>query len=441
MGLKSVRAQARGLTRDQRNAFLAAWLGWAMDAFDYFLLVFVISDVAKDFDTSKTKVAVATTLTLAARPVGAAIFGFAADKRGRRPVLLACVLFYSTVGLLTAFSTSLTMLLVLRCLYGIGMGGEWGLGASLAMEKIPAAKRGFYSGVLQQGYPVGYLLAAIAWFLVEPIAGWRGLFVCAALPALLALFIRMRVEESEAWEQTRDRAKQTNVGFRQVLLNPAVARRFGYLVLLMCAFNFMSHGTQDYYPTFLEDTFDASHTTTVLVAIVYNVGAILGGAYFGALSQGFGRRRTIVLCAAFALLVAPLFAFSPTIATLALAAFVMQFFVQGAWGVIPAHLTELSPDEIRGFYPGVTYQLGNLLAAVNLPIQTSLAESHSGRFALFAVIVPVLVAVIALTLLGKERRGIEFGGTTDADAVRSGRFEREADYAGRREPSASRGSV
>jgi MFS transporter, SHS family, lactate transporter len=425
MGPRMLREQAKGLTRDQRNAFVAAWLGWAMDAFDYFLLVFVISDVAKDFDTSKTKVAVATTLTLAARPIGAALFGYWADKRGRRPVLLACVVFYSVVGFATAFSTSLTMLLVLRTLYGIGMGGEWGLGASLAMEKIPAAKRGFYSGVLQQGYPVGYLLAAIAFFLVEPIAGWRGLFICAAIPALLALFIRMRVEESEAWEATKERSKQTNVGFRQVLLNPAVARRFFYLVLLMAAFNFMSHGTQDYYPTFLEDTFDASHTTTVVVAIVYNLGAILGGAYFGALSQSFGRRKTIVMCALFALLVAPLFAFSPTIATLAIAAFVMQFFVQGAWGVIPAHLTELSPDEIRGFYPGVTYQLGNLLAAVNLPIQTSLADSHSGRFALFVVIVPVLVAVIALTALGREMRGIEFGGTTDAEAVRGGRFDRD----------------
>src|SRR4051794_34035396 len=389
MGLGMLREQARGLTRDQRNAFVAAWLGWAMDAFDYFLLVFVISDVAETFDTSKTKVAIATTLTLAARPVGAAIFGYWADKKGRRPALFVCVLFYSTVGLATAFSTSLTMLLVLRALYGIGMGGEWGLGASLAMEKIPSTKRGFYSGVLQQGYPVGYLVAAIAFFLVEPIAGWRGLFVCAAIPALLALFIRMRVEESEAWEQTRERQLQTKVGFRQVLMNRQVLRRFGYLVLLMAAFNFMSHGTQDYYPTFLEDTFDASHTTTVVVAIVYNVGAILGGAYFGALSQSFGRRKTIVMCTIFALLVAPLFAFSPTIATRATAAFVMQFFAQGAWGLTPAPLTDLPPDETRGFYPGVTSQLGNLLAALTLPIQTSLADSHSGRFALFVVIVPV----------------------------------------------------
>src|SRR4051812_29567042 len=415
-----IREQARGLTRDQRNAFLAAWLGWAMDAFDYFLLVFVITDVADTFGTTKTHVAVATTLTLAARPGGAAIFGYAADKKGRRPVLLVCVLFYSTVGLLTAFSTSLTMLLVLRALYGIGMGGEWGLGASLAMEKIPKEKRGFWSGVLQQGYPVGYLFAAIAFFLVEPIAGWRGLFVCAAVPALLALFIRMRVEESEVWEKTQ---QQSTVTFGQVMRNRAVVKRFVYLVLLMAAFNFMSHGTQDYYPTFLEDTFDASHTTTVVMAIIYNLGAILGGAYFGALSQGFGRKKTIIMCAAFALLISPAFAFAPTLALLAVSAFVMQFFVQGAWGVIPAPLTELSPDEIRGFYPGVTYQLGNLLAAVNLPIQTALADSHNGRYALFVVIVPVLIAVIALTGLGKEARGIEFG---QGEAARSGRFERAA---------------
>jgi MFS transporter, SHS family, lactate transporter len=430
MGIAMLREQARGLTRDQRNAFIAAWLGWAMDAFDYFLLVFVITKVAEDFDTSKTHVAVATTLTLIARPVGAAIFGYWADKAGRRTPLLVCVLFYSSVGLLTAFSTSLTMLLVLRALYGIGMGGEWGLGASLAMEKIPTEKRGFFSGVLQQGYPVGYLMAAVAYFVVDPIFGWRGLFVCAAIPALLALFIRLRVGESEVWERTNARQRQNRTGFRQVLLNPVVARRFVYLVLLMAAFNFMSHGTQDYYPTFLEDEFNASHTTTVVVAIVYNLGAILGGAYFGALSQGFGRRRTIIMCAIFALIVSPLFAFAPTLATLAIGAFVMQVFVQGAWGVIPAHLTELSPDEIRGFYPGVTYQLGNLLAALNLPLQTSLAESHSPRFALFSVIVPVLVAVIVLTAIGKERHGARFG--EEEPEARTGRFARETAPVGTR---------
>src|SRR3954451_6791453 len=427
MGISMLRTQAAGLTRDQRNAFVAAWLGWAMDAFDYFLLVFVLSDIAEDFNTSKTHVAVATTLTLAARPLGALIFGYWADRIGRRTPLLVCVLFYSTVGFLTAFSPSLTVLLILRTLYGIGMGGEWGLGASLAMEKIPSEKRGFWSGVLRQGYPVGYFFAAIAFFLVTPLFGWRGLFIAAAIPAALSLFIRMRVGESEVWERTAERRRQTRVSPREVFLQPRILRRFVYLVLLMGAFNFMSHGTQDFFPTFLEDEFGAGHTTTVVIALIYNTGAMLGGMYFGGLSQRFGRKRTIILCAALALPVVPLFAYAPTLATITLGAFLMQIFVQGAWGVIPAHLTELSPDEIRGFYPGVTYQLGNLLAALNLPIQTSLAESHSGRFALFAVIVPVLVAVIVLTLLGREMRGIEFGAGTDPATVGSGRFARGDD--------------
>src|SRR4051812_12125062 len=414
-----LRSQASGLTRDQRNAFVAAWLGWAMDAFDYFLLVFVLTDVAEDFDVSKTKVAVATTLTLAARPVGALIFGYWADRIGRRTPLLVCVLFYSTVGFLTAFSPSLTVLLILRTLYGIGMGGEWGLGASLAMEKIPASKRGFYSGVLQQGYPIGYFLAALAFFVINPLFGWRGLFIAAALPAALALFIRMRVGESEVWEKTAERRRQTSVSPREVFLRPQILKRFVYLVLLMGAFNFMSHGTQDFFPTFLEDDFGAGHTTTVVVALIYNLGAILGGMYFGALSQRFGRKRTIILCAALALPVVPLFAYAPALGTITVGAFLMQIFVQGAWGVIPAHLTELSPDEIRGFYPGVTYQLGNLLAALNLPIQTSLADSHDGRFALAAVIVPVLVAVIVLTAIGSEAHGAQFGSeeTSEADDI------------------------
>jgi SHS family lactate transporter-like MFS transporter len=406
MGIGMLREQASGLTREQRNAFFAAWLGWAMDAFDYFLLVFVISDVAKDFDT--TKVTVATTLTLAARPVGAALFGYWADKVGRRTPLLACVLFYSTVEFSTGFSTSVTMLIALRCLYGVGMGGEWGLGASLAMEKIPPEKRGFWSGVLQQGYPVGYLLAAVAFFLVEPIAGWRGLFICAALPALLALFIRMRVEESEAWQATKERERQTNVGFRQVISNPAVLRRFGYLVLLMTAFNFMSHGTQDYYPTFLEDTFDASHTTTVLVAIVYNIGAILGGAYFGALSQGFGRRKTIIMCAAFALVVSPLFAYAPGLALLAAAAFVMQFFVQGAWGVIPAHINELSPAAARGFFPGFAYQLGVMCASSIPYVESALGEVFTYKQAMGGLMAFVFVGVVLVVWRGPEAKGVSF---------------------------------
>ena len=278
--------------------------------------------------------------------------------------------------------------------------------------------------MLQQGYPVGYLFAAIAFFLVEPIAGWRGLFICAAIPALLALFIRMRVEESQAWEATREHQKQTRVSFRQVLLNPVIARRFVYLVLLMAAFNFMSHGSQDYSRrSWRTRSAPATRDRARGHHLQHRRDPrrrVLRRALAGLRAQEDDHpvrrlrpdRRAAVRVA-------------PTIALFAAAAFVLQVFVQGAWGVIPAHLTELSPDEIRGFYPGVTYQLGNLLAALNLPLQTSLAESHSGRYALFVVMVPVFVAVIVLTALGKEARGIEFGRGSEADAVRSGRFERD----------------
>jgi SHS family lactate transporter-like MFS transporter len=402
--------QGRGLDRDQRNAFLAAWLGWAMDAFDYFLLVFVVADVAREFRTGVTQVAFATTLTLAARPLGAYLFGIWADKAGRRIPLMVDVLFYAAIEFLTGFSNSLTMLLVLRFLYGIGMGGEWGLGASLAMEKLPAEKRGLFSGILQQGYPVGYLLAALAFFVIHPFFGWRGLFFFGAIPALLALFVRLKVGESQPWQRTAQRMRVTRTSLSQVFFNRATLLRFVYLVLLMTAFNFMSHGTQDLYPTFLTLQHKATANQAVLIAVIYNIGAILGGSLVGALSQRFGRRRMIVASAALALPFVPLFALPSSLVWLAVGAFAMQFFVQGAWGVIPVHLTELSPDEIRGFYPGVTYQLGNLLAALNLPLQSVLAgPAKNYGLALAVVTAPVIVAVIVITALGTEARGVAFG--------------------------------
>lgn len=407
--IADIRAQATGLDRDQRNAFLAALLGWTMDAFDYFLLVFVITEVAKDFGTSTEKVTVATTLTLVARPLGAYLFGIWADKVGRRLPLMVDVLFYSVVEVISGFSTSLTMLLVLRFLYGIGMGGEWGLGASLAMEKIPVEKRGFFSGLLQCGYSLGYLVAALAYFTITPLFGWRGLFVFGAVPALIALYVRYKVGESEAWERTQERLRVTRTPLRQVFFNRKVLLRFFYLVLLMTSFNFMSHGTQDIYPTFLKKGLDHSPHYAVGIAVIYNIGAIIGGVLVGAISQRFGRRRAIVGSALLGLLVVPLFAYSKGTAMLALSAFLMQFFVQGAWGVIPAHLTEMSPDAIRGFYPGVTYQLGNLLAAVNLPLQERLADHHGYSFAFAVVVAPTLVAVVLLTAFGKEVHSVEFG--------------------------------
>jgi SHS family lactate transporter-like MFS transporter len=405
------------LDRDQRNAFLAALLGWTMDAFDYFIVVLVYADIATDFDVSKEKVAFLTTATLLMRPVGALIFGLWADRIGRRVPLIVDVVFYSVVGFACAFAPNLSVLIVLRFLYGIGMGGEWGLGAALAMEKIPAERRGFFSGLLQEGYSFGYLLAAAAYLLLHEAfdLSWRWLFALSIVPALISLLIRTRVEESRVWEESREKMRVTRTRFRDIVLDAKIMRRFVYLIVLMTAFNWMSHGTQDVYPTFLKATDQGgaglSESTALVIAMIYNVGAIIGGLVFGTLSQRFGRRYTIAFCAVLGLPIVPLFAYSSSAGWLCLGSFLMQLFVQGAWGVIPAHLTEMSPDAIRGFYPGVTYQLGNLLAALNLPIQEHLASAHSYPFALTVTIVPVLIVVALVTLVGKEARGIAFGST------------------------------
>ncbi|HVI36966.1 MAG TPA: MFS transporter [Gaiellales bacterium] len=409
----AVLSQFRELPKDSRNAFISALLGWTMDAFDYFIVVLVYADIAEDFGVSLTKMAFLTTVTLLMRPVGALLFGVWADRIGRRTPLIVDVTFYSIVGFACAFAPNYAVLLVLRLLYGIGMGGEWGLGAALAMEKIPPEKRGFFSGVLQQGYSVGYLLSAVAFLLVRQIdigiASWRLLFALSILPAFLSLYVRRRVGESEAWERTQERVKVTKVKARTVFAQAHVLRRFAYLILLMTAFNWMSHGTQDIYPTFLKEGLGFSADAALGIAVVYNIGAIIGGTIAGGLSQRIGRRRMIITAALLGLPIVPLFAFSTQAGWLCLGSFLMQMCVQGAWGVIPAHLTELSPDEIRGFYPGVTYQLGNCLAAFNLPIQEALAGAHGYPFALAVTIIPVLLAVAGLAAVGTERRHVVFG--------------------------------
>jgi SHS family lactate transporter-like MFS transporter len=398
----------RELTAAQRSTVLASFLGWTLDAFDFFILVFVIKDIAQDFGSAVKDIAFAITLTLAMRPVGALIFGLIADRFGRRPTLMIDVIFYSVVELLTAFAPSLTVLLVLRALYGVAMGGEWGVGASLTMEAIPARARGVVSGILQEGYAVGYLLASVAYGLFFSWIGWRGLFVIGALPAFLVLYIRLKVPESPAWQKTR-----------HVRVNHFTVIRerwplFIYTIILMTAFNFFSHGTQDLYPTFLQLQHKLTPHEVSTIAIIYNIGAILGGITFGAWSERIGRRRAIIIAALLALPVIPLWALSDNIALLALGAFLVQFMVQGAWGVIPTHLNELSPDSVRGTFPGFTYQLGNLLASYNAPLQVSLATGFGGNYgaALAIVAAVVALAIVVIAGLGQERKGVVFG--TDA---------------------------
>jgi SHS family lactate transporter-like MFS transporter len=397
-------------TAVHRNVVVASFLGWMLDAFDYFLVVFVLGRLASDFGTDVTTITWALFLTLALRPVGAFLFGRIADRYGRRPALMACVLLYSAMELATAFAPSLAAFFVLRALYGVAMGGEWGVGASLAFESVPTRSRGLVSGVLQAGYPCGYLLAAVVYGLLFPHIGWRGMFIVGASPALLVLFIFSKVPESRTWTAgTREPASR---GLLTALRGhwPLAL----YAIVLMTCFNFFSHGTQDLYPHLLQAQRGFSSGTTATIAVVYNIGAICGGILFGSLSSRMGRRRSIALAAALSLIALPFWTYSSTPVTLAIAAFAMQFMVQGAWGVVPVHLNELSPQGIRGTFPGVVYQLGNLLAACNAPLQSSMATAHGTpghadyAFALTVVCGVVAVALVLLSLFGPERRDVSF---------------------------------
>src|SRR6201993_1680669 len=394
----------RDLTPNQRDAVLACFLGWTLDAFDFFIIVFVLKDIAKEFKTDIPSVTATLFLTLAMRPLGAFLFGTLADRFGRRPTLMINILFYSVVEFLSGFAPSLTVLVILRGLYGIAMGGEWGVGASLTMETIPAKTRGIVSGLLQAGYPSGYLLAAVLYGTSYHFLGWRGMFIVGVLPALLVFFIRRKVEESPAWKQ---RSRQPT-GILQTIKG-----RWGlfiYVILLMTAFNSFSHGTQDIYPTFLQVQQKFPPEIVSTIAIIYNVGAILGGLVFGTFSERIGRRRAIVLAALLTLPVIPLWAFSNNIVLLSIGAFLIQFFVQGAWGVIPVHLNELSPDSVRGTFPGFTYQLGNLFASKNGTIQATFAVSLGNNYGLALASTAAIVAsaVAIITALGPEARGVKF---------------------------------
>ncbi len=391
-----------------RATFVASFLGWALDAFDFFLLTFVISRIATTFERGIADVTFAITLTLMCRPIGALLFGWIGDKFGRRTPLMIDIACYSLIQLLTAFSPNFAVFLVLRAFYGVAMGGEWGLGAALAMEALPPHRRGFYSGLLQSGYMTGYLLAALAFFLVFHFThwDWRGLFVIGAMPALLIFYIRAKVPESPVWLSGQARP----IALRPRSLSGSLFAHwplFLYAVLFMASLNAMSHGTQDLYATFLQKQHGFSTGITSALSVVAAFGAISGGIVWGTLSQRLGRRTVIMICAALAFCTIPLWAFSPTVAVLAVGAFVMQFMVQGAWGVIPAHLNELSPGDARGTFPGFTYQVGNLIAAGTAQIQAAMAQrlvlpngAHNFGAAMASVVGTVLVVVVVLSALG-----------------------------------------
>ena len=396
-------SELKRLTSRQRNAVITSFLGWTLDAFDFFIMVFIVSDIAGDFHATVKHVAYGITLTLAMRPVGALIFGYLADRYGRKPTLMSVIVLYSGFELACAFAPSLTVFLLLRAGFGIAMGGEWGVGSSLAMESIPAATRGVISGFLQEGYATGYLLAAILYWVAFPHIGWKGMFIVGAVPALLVFFMARHVEESPAWQSQRHSAKDM---LRSVGAN---WKLFLYIIVLMSCFNAFSHGTQDLYPTFLKSRGFAAGTVSKLV-IIGSLGAILGGISFGAWSERIGRRKAIMIAALCSLPVIPLWAYSHSLVVLAIGVFLMQVMVQGAWGIVPVHLNEMSPDEVRGTFPGLTYQLGNFVISLAAPFQVGLAMKHGGNYSYALAVSAGVVAllIVLVVALGKERKGVAF---------------------------------
>ncbi|MGD0730637.1 MAG: MFS transporter [Terracidiphilus sp.] len=402
----------RQLTRPQRHTFLAAFLGWTLDSLDFFILIFCVPAIAAEFHTKPSAIQGAVFLTQAFRPVGAVLFGMLADRFGRRPVLMVNILSFSVIELSCAFAPSLVALLALRALFGLAMGGEWGVGAALVFETLPKEGRGAFSGILQEGYAMGSILASLAFGVFFHWIGWRGLFILGATPALLAFYVQARVSESPVWlEGAKKRAERIS-GVHRAAEAAAPARlmaflpTFLFLVLLMTAFMSFSHGTQDVYPTFLTVEARLSPSTVGLIGALYGIGSIAGGFVFGALSETWGRKRAIVTAALLAIPVIPLYAYGHSAVTLGIGAVLMQFMVQGAWGVVPAYLTELSPAPVRATAPGLAYQLGGLVTSWNNKAQALAAERWgSYRNVLGITVIVVALALAGLALMGREAKG------------------------------------
>jgi len=397
---------------DRRNAVLSGFLGWTFDAFDFFILVMLLDVVGKDFGRSRPDMALTLSASLFMRPLGAIIFGLMADRLGRRLPLMLNIVFYSIIEVLSGLAPNYTVFLILRLLYGIGMGGEWGVGASLALESVPAKWRGILSGLLQEGYAVGYMLAAAAYLFIyphfDPVRGWRYMFFIGGLPALLSLFIRAKVKDPEAWHQTRT----DWAGYRGKIFSNWP--RFLYLVALMTAMGCLSHGTQDMYPTFLkkellpELKLDPVKWSS-LITIFSMVGAVIGGIVMGRISDHIGRRRAMVLSVILALCLIPLWVNVHTLPLVFMGAFLIQFMIQGAWGVIPAHINELSPGALRGFFPGFAYQMGILCSSGIGWIESKVGERLTYSHALAYTMIVVMIVDAIVIWVGPEEKGIHFG--------------------------------
>jgi SHS family lactate transporter-like MFS transporter len=391
-------------------------LGWVLDAFDFFVLVFLFDALAARFHISKASVVYTLTLTLAMRPLGALFFGALADRFGRKRPLIVCVLYFSLCTVMTGLAPNFAVFAICRALYGIGMGGYWGIGASYAMESAPRRLRGMLSGLMQAGYPMGYLLASVATQTLTPAFGWRAVFFAGAPVAALIVAFTMFAPESEAWKQHRAPSMRRVFG--------AVVEHWGlflYLLLMMGVMMSLTHGTQDLYPDFLK-SMPRIATKTVLgmqapysMAILYTIGGIVGSLFFGQMSQKFGRRKTIMLALTMALLVIPAWAFGASLGVLLAGSILMQFGVQGSMGAVPAYLNELSPDAVRSLFPGFVYQFGVLLASPATAVEFLLRDHFGYPWALTMFEASAIVLTIVLLWFGAEARNRSFLRDTESD--------------------------
>jgi SHS family lactate transporter-like MFS transporter len=387
----------------RRYAVAAGILGWTLDAFDFFVVVFMVDSLAERFRVGKGAIILTIGATLAMRPVGALVFGMLADRYGRRKPLMAVVAYFSLIELLSGLALNYPMFFILRALYGIGMGGFWGVGASLTLESAPSRWRGFLSGLLQGGYPLGYLLAAVAARWILPVWGWRPMFWAGLLPAIVTMYVCYQSPESEAWRQHR--APSLSAIALIVWQN---RKTFAYLVLSITLMIFLSHGTQDLYPDFLKTAHHVAPNVVAYLAMIYNAGAILGTISVGHTSEWLGRRGSIIAALTLCMLVIPAWAFGHSFAMLTVGSFLMQVGVQGAWGVIPVHLNELSPDAVRSLFTGLVYQLGVLFGSPTNSIEYALRDRFGYPWALTIFEGFTIVALVIVFAVGPERKGKSF---------------------------------
>ncbi len=373
------------LTARNWNFFAVAFAGWTWDAFDFFAVSLNVAEIAKSLDVSKKDITWGITLVLMLRSVGAVIFGVAGDRYGRKYPFIINLLLLVVLQIATGFVKTYKQFLGVRAIFGIAMGGMFGNAAATAFDDCPPEARGVISGILQEGYAFGYLLVVIFNRALTDTTpkGWRSIFWFSSGPALVFAIWRLFMDETDAFKAQQQIRKlknndQMNNTAKQFLSDGAKALKvywlyIVYLIIMMAGFNFMSHGSQDLFPTMLTTELGFGRDRSTVTNSVANIGAIVGGIIFGHLSSFIGRRLAIIICCIGGGAMIYPWAFVRSDAINA-GVFFLQFFVQGAWGIVPIHISELSPHQFRAFITGTTYQLGNLASSASSTIQATIGE-------------------------------------------------------------------